>query len=97
VTVVSKHSVLSVCLRFVELFSAYPDYTAPYSDHNFFEVQLFVPVILLPFRHYKRVCTMQLYAIRVYTWSSASVQYGMCYVLQSFYSCEKIKVEHPAE
>jgi len=71
------HSVLPVCLRFVELFSAYPDHTAPYIDHHFFEVQLFVPVILLPFRNYKRVYTIQLYAVRVYAWSSASVQYGI--------------------
>jgi hypothetical protein len=97
VTVVSKRSVRPVCLRFVELFSAYPDYTTPYIDHDFFEAQLFVPVILLLFRNYKRVYTIQLYAIHVYIWSPASVQYGVCYALQSFCSCEKIRVEHPAE
>ena len=95
-TVVCKHSVRPVCLCCVELFSAYPDYTTPNIDHHFFEVQLSVPVILLLCRNYKRVYTIQLYAIH-YIWSPASVLYGVCYALQSFCSCEKIEVEHPAE
>ena len=92
VTVVSKHSVRPVCHRFMEHFSSYPDSTAPYTDHHFFQVQLFVPVILLPFRNYKRVYTIQLCAIRVYIWSSVSVQCSIYYALQSCYICERIKV-----
>jgi hypothetical protein len=58
----------------MELLSAYPNYTAFYIDHLFLEVQRFVPVLLLPFLNYKRVYTIQLHAIRVYIWSSVSVQ-----------------------
>ena len=64
-TVVSKHSVRLVCLRLMELLSAYPDYTTPYTYHHFLRVQLFAPVILLPLRNYQSIYTIQLNAIRV--------------------------------
>ena len=48
----SSLSIASVPSAFILWNStAYPDYTAPNIDHNFFEVQLFALVILLTFRN----------------------------------------------